>query len=989
MTLRGDYVAERRKLLLAAAGMLLLTFLLAWPAAANAAVIMPTGWNGSTFPANDDSSMTITLPFSINIAGGSYNSGSLSNNGYLTIGGETLRLFNSDIDTRLGNPVTYGSASWNGRPVFCINFYGVRRYPASSNTALNYMQMVIVDRSDIEAGAWDLWYNYDSIEWDPAWQVGFSGAAGAYSLPGSGVSGAYIDGGSYALATNSLNSGSVGSYLFEARSGMLVADPNVAPTVLTSPVTLEGNTSGGYTGAIPGASASDSDGTVVSFVNNAANPLLLGLHTITWTATDNDDATGTGTQSVTVRDTTGPTTPGLSGSSHWTGAWSRDNTVDVTLLASTDVCAGVDGYSYAFTGTVVNPDTVKDVEESQLSVTGPVLADGIYYFCVRAVDNAGNWSGRASFGPIRIDTTNPSAISFADSSHTVDVDDNDPTVDVAWNAATDATSGIDGYSYGWSYGSAVTPDTSKDAEESTLSLTSPILLDGSWYFNVRAVDNAGNWGAVTSYGPFVIDATPPSGEMVLDGDAAYTNSLSVDIDSSVTGASTMRVTSSGVVGGVVTYAASGSAVLGWGDGMKSVTVRYYDLAGNYIDVTDTIVLDQTAPITTADAEKSYLGGAVITLDASDVLSGVAETYYRLDTGAKTSGDEVQVTTSGQHSLAYWSVDNAGNVEDVHHAWFTVESEAVGIAGPTRYETALALSRSAFEDGSAEAAVICAGDRWPDAISTSSLAGALDGPLLLTSPLALPTGLADELDRLGVSEITVVGSTSAVSPAVIAQLEDVVGAGNVTRIGGKDRYETSSMVASATVAALAEAGRPFDGTAFVATGVNFPDAMSAAPISASRGWPIVLTTPSTLSSVASDTISGIGADRVVVLGSTGAVSAAVDFQLESIVGEGNVMRIAGDTRYDTALAVAAFGVENGLEYDGLAVCSGVGFADALSGGVVQGRRGSVVLLTSPKSLPSAVSALLHAERRNILTYYVLGGEKAISLEVRAAVASALK
>lgn len=85
-------------------------------------------------------------------------------------------------------------------------------------------------------------------------------------------------------------------------TGLINRDPQVS----AEPATLEGNTTGGYTGALPGATASDPDGDQVTLANNAANPLPLGPNSVGWTATDSYGATGTTVQSVTVRDTTAP-----------------------------------------------------------------------------------------------------------------------------------------------------------------------------------------------------------------------------------------------------------------------------------------------------------------------------------------------------------------------------------------------------------------------------------------------------------------------------------------------------------------------------------------------------------------------------------------------------------------------------------------------------------------------------------------------------------
>jgi hypothetical protein len=87
------------------------------------------------------------------------------------------------------------------------------------------------------------------------------------------------------------------------------AAPDTTPPVIsTTPVTLEGNTTGGYTGSLPGVTATDPGhpDEVVSLTNNAPSVLPLGDSTVTWTAVDAAGNRSTASQSVTVADTTAP-----------------------------------------------------------------------------------------------------------------------------------------------------------------------------------------------------------------------------------------------------------------------------------------------------------------------------------------------------------------------------------------------------------------------------------------------------------------------------------------------------------------------------------------------------------------------------------------------------------------------------------------------------------------------------------------------------------
>jgi hypothetical protein len=78
------------------------------------------------------------------------------------------------------------------------------------------------------------------------------------------------------------------------------------PVINAQPVTLEGNTIGGYSGPIPGVTATDADGDPVTLTNNAPATLPLGVTTVAWVARDPAGNRTTAVQTVTVVDTTGP-----------------------------------------------------------------------------------------------------------------------------------------------------------------------------------------------------------------------------------------------------------------------------------------------------------------------------------------------------------------------------------------------------------------------------------------------------------------------------------------------------------------------------------------------------------------------------------------------------------------------------------------------------------------------------------------------------------
>lgn len=309
------------------------------------------------------------------------------------------------------------------------------------------------------------------------------------------------------------------------------------------------------------------------------------------------------------------------------------------------------------------------------------------------------------------------------------------------------------------------------------------------------------------------------------------------------------------------------------------------------------------------------------------------------------------------------------------------AEEVPVQGADRFTTAVEASKLAFPDpGTCDVAVVASGRNFPDALGGSSLAGAVDGPMLLTEPSSLPSAVAAEIGRLGCSRVMIVGGRSAVSDAVKNAIDALPGV-SVERIEGANRYATAQKVAERTVNEL---GADYNGVVFLATGTNFPDALAAAPLAASNGMPILLVKKDDVPDETIAAFNSIQPGYVVVLGGEGAIDADVYAFFRSYFPDA-IRRIAGANRYTTAAAVAQFGVDEfGLSWDNVAFATGMNFPDALAGGAAQGLTGSVVLLTKPTSLELEPRAKLVANANEISGVRFFGGSGAVSTSVRATV-----
>jgi FtsP/CotA-like multicopper oxidase with cupredoxin domain/putative cell wall-binding protein len=282
------------------------------------------------------------------------------------------------------------------------------------------------------------------------------------------------------------------------------------------------------------------------------------------------------------------------------------------------------------------------------------------------------------------------------------------------------------------------------------------------------------------------------------------------------------------------------------------------------------------------------------------------------------------------------------------------------------------------DNGVDTVVVATGASFADALSASPLAGAYGAPVLLTPTASLPSEVADEILRLGATQAVVVGGTGAVSEEVFHQLVELLGTGKVTRIAGATRYATAALVATRiqTLHAL-------DGTVFVATGLDYPDAHSASADAWRMVRPILLVKgktapPETLSALAS-----LSATRAVILGGTGVVPATVAVTIKAaLTGPRTIVRLAGADRYDTSSEVASWSAGGeGLDWKMVGVASGQTFPDALSGGPAMGRWGGVLLLTAPSFVPAATTDALTSNRAAIQEVRFYGGTGAISEPVR--------
>jgi hypothetical protein len=116
---------------------------------------------------------------------------------------------------------------------------------------------------------------------------------------------------------------------------------------------------------------------------------------------------------------------------------------------------------------------------------------------------------------------------------------------------------------------------------------------------------------------------------------------------------------------------------------QTVYAKYQDGLGNWSHVSHYVIsnIDKEAPTTTlTETTEPATNYVTVSLHPTDSGSGIAATYYIIDNGVQQSGNSLQLRAQGLHTITYWSVDLAGNVEEVQSVVVKVELLPIGTDG---------------------------------------------------------------------------------------------------------------------------------------------------------------------------------------------------------------------------------------------------------------------------------------------------------------------
>ncbi|MBT1035292.1 cell wall-binding repeat-containing protein [Canibacter sp. lx-45] len=254
----------------------------------------------------------------------------------------------------------------------------------------------------------------------------------------------------------------------------------------------------------------------------------------------------------------------------------------------------------------------------------------------------------------------------------------------------------------------------------------------------------------------------------------------------------------------------------------------------------------------ASVVAAHMKSPVLLTPRNELAEGTVEELKRLKPGI--------VYVVGGRDVISATIEN-----ELKAAGYTVKR----LDGADRYETNMIVNSLVFYDEDYELvdlrdAVFATGDNFPDALVAANFAASNYAPIVLIDG-KLPN-LNDFLnsDEIFTSQdrVYIAGGTSVVSEGIEESLKEVFS--TVKRFAGADRYETAALIAENFVGYNADA-------AFLATGENYADALTAVALAGSLRSPLFITQTGCLTAATAGAIDRVAAANMVTVGGLEAVS----------------------------------------------------------------------------------------------------------------------
>ncbi|HBJ2602265.1 TPA: cell wall-binding repeat-containing protein [Clostridium botulinum] len=278
-------------------------------------------------------------------------------------------------------------------------------------------------------------------------------------------------------------------------------------------------------------------------------------------------------------------------------------------------------------------------------------------------------------------------------------------------------------------------------------------------------------------------------------------------------------------------------------------------------------------------------------------------------------------------------------------------------GNSRYETSAAIVKDGWEKS--EFAIIASGEGFADALSAAPLAKKLDAPIILTEGKNLNSNAKQQLQRLQVKNLIIVGGPGSISINTENQIKNL--GISTKRIYGASRYDTSLEVAK-------EIG--VENGVVITNGLGFADALSMAPIASNKQIPILLTPAEKLPDNTKAFLNSSAYKKSYVLGGPAVVSNTIQNNLK------NTKRLFGNSRYDTNAAILNE-FKNDVDLNNVFLAAGTNYPDALSASALAAKNNSPIILSDGTSINNNVMNFVKSNNAKFGEIIITGGTSVLN------------
>ncbi|MEG0250536.1 MAG: cell wall-binding repeat-containing protein [Peptostreptococcus sp.] len=282
-----------------------------------------------------------------------------------------------------------------------------------------------------------------------------------------------------------------------------------------------------------------------------------------------------------------------------------------------------------------------------------------------------------------------------------------------------------------------------------------------------------------------------------------------------------------------------------------------------------------------------------------------------------------------------------------------------ISGADRYQTPIKISQEYFNQS--DIAIVASGESFADALMGGTLSAQGEFPLYLVSKNSVKAELKEELKRINVKQIFLLGGKNSISSNVESSLSNM--GISVERISGKDRFETAEKVQGKRLdLSYGDIYYPISNVTSVVSSKVFADALVATPMIVNRH--------SKVEFARNDPNYSYSSPVALVFGGKSSVN---------IEEKDYTLRISGEDRYETAVKVAdQYKNILGKNIDTVILVNGQDYPDALSSALVSTMNNAAILLSESEKLNEHTEKYI--KENNIKNVIIVGGQNSISKSV---------